>query len=462
VTRAAGARTRGLARVLAAGFALAVGAGFALACGGRGAPLAGANVLLVLVDTVRADHLGCYGYPLPTSPFIDVLARRGVLFERATSPASQTVPATLSLLSGVYPQRHGNQYYPQTGSVRLPAAGARPKAPPELPLLAEHLAQRGYRTGAVVGNPWLRPEYGFARGFERYEHLPVARRSRIRAQQVNEVARAILGDWRRERFLLYLHYMDAHGPYIPGERFRAAFAPSEPGQGVYRNGPAPDVSPQDLAHTRGLYDASIRELDEALAELWAYVGDLGIADDTLLVLVSDHGEEFHEHGGLGHGFTLYQEMLAVPFLLVHPALAPRRLPEPVTTLDLLPTLLALVAGESIPGVDGVSLAPALLGEPSSAAGDRVLLAELGFSKAARRGDHKMIRSPGHVQAFDLAADPAERQPLSAPAAWRDALLSALGELRDGPTLAETAPEPAPAAIDEDLLEKQLRALGYAQ
>jgi arylsulfatase A-like enzyme len=465
-----GTRSRSGARALAA--ALLAGAAALLACGGAGrGPLGASSLVLVVADTLRADHLGCYGHPRPTSPFLDALAERSVLFEDVTSASSHTVPAVLSLLSGLHPHRHGNQYFPETNSLRAPRRRVRPLVPRGIPLLAEELRAGHFATAAVVANPWLRPEYGFARGFDDYRFLHGPEwTAHPSGEEVNAAAGELLERTRARRFFLYLHYMEPHTPYDPPPGPRALFAGGLEGRYVYRAGPAPEVSPEDLRFTHALYEGEVRALDDRLRELVARIEALGLAGSTLLALAGDHGEEFHEHRGLGHGRTLYEEVTRVPLLLFHPALpgTPSRIRAPAAGVDLAPTLLELMGLPLPRGIDGRSLAPFVLGaaagEPPA---DRSILSELGTQAALRRGAHKLIRwrAPGgREDAFDLGRDPAEARPLPEPegAAWRGPLSAELaGWLRAAAEAEAVAGAAQPAPPDPEL-ERRLRALGYAE
>ena len=437
-----------------------------VACGSpQRTALEHANVLLVVVDALRADRLGCYGADRPTSPFLDQLAERSVLFESATSTSSQTVPATLSLLTASYPHRHGNQFYPKTQSFRSPRRRVRPEVPGDLETLAERLAADGFRTGAVVANPWLDPRYGFDRGFERYAHLPAdpGRKGEARAPVLNQAAREILASFGDERFFLYVHYMDVHSPYEPPEPHRAAFVPAE-GRLIYRNGAHPEMTAVNLAKSRALYDAEVRSLDDGIRELFEILRVLGLEASTLVVFTADHGDEFAEHGGLGHGVTLYEEVLQVPLFFFHPALQGRagRIQTPVSGVDVFPTLLELVGLPPSPGLDGVSLVPWIRGERGLVS-DRALLAELGGLKAVRRGSLKRIRGSGpdgFDRAFDLARDPREERPLGDADAERAVSSTLLDSLF--PDSGELLAKPAARSSEEERLQRQLEALGYVE
>ena len=317
------------------------------------------NVVVILIDTLRADHLGHHGYDRPTSPFLDELAADHVSFTRAHGTAPHTVPSVLSLWSATYPARHGNQYYPgldsfEAGKLRMP-----PSVPGALPLLAELFRERGYGTAAVVTNPWLQADWGFDRGFDEYRFMADAV-----AADVNRAALEVLDALSPEEpFLLYLHYMDVHTPYQSPDAIRDAFTQGMTGRQVYANGPFPGLTEEDLHYTEACYDASIRGLDEALKRLFAELRERDLADSTLFAIVSDHGEEFGDHGGLGHGTTLYGELLKVPLVFVHPDLArnPREIDVPVSVVDVLPTLLELTDTPAPGGMMGRSLVPLIDG-----------------------------------------------------------------------------------------------------
>jgi arylsulfatase A-like enzyme len=456
-----------LCRLAPLGFVLALAVATD-GCAPAPRPTEGANVVILMVDALRADRLGCYGHTAPTSPFVDTLAREGVLFERAFSAAPQTVPSALSLWSGVYPSRHGNLYFPTRDAFRMPGRRYRPRVPAGLPLMAELFAQHGYTTAAVMSNPWLRPEFGFARGFDHYVHLPRRRRPVPRGPQVNANALNLLGHVKGGRFLLYVHYMDVHNPYEPPAAYRDAFAGRLPGRYVYLNGPFPLVQPEDLAFTQALYDAGVRAVDDQIRDIGLMIRAHGLGPSTIVVVLSDHGDEFQEHGGLGHGWTLHEEMLHTPLVVVHPGLVPagRRIATPVSHVDLLPTLLDLTGLPIPPGLDGVSLAPLLLGaEDEGDRPERALYAELGDGRAIRRGERKLIRMERNgtrEEAYDLAADPGERRPVAERPPWVRALAAELAAFADAavplePATADELPPPP-----DPHLEEQLRALGYVR
>ena len=306
------------------------------------------NLLVVLVDTLRADHLGLYGYDRPTSPRLDALAAEAVVFENAIAQSSWTKPAVATLLTGLSPLAHG---------VNSPEAGL----PDTAPRLAESLAGAGYRTAAVVTNAHLGEGSGFAAGFERYDFLPDAPNDAPEA-----VGRAL--SWLAEHdgskpFFLYLHLIDPHAPYAPSEEARRRFARAEQARGLgsvsfLRRLAAREIEPSQEV-TRGLidlYDAEIADTDRHLGVLWDELERRGLLRDTLLVFVSDHGEAFGDHGVFGHGWDLHQEVLRVPLFIRPPGGgAGRREASPVSQMDVTATLLGAAGLAPLPGSAGRDL-----------------------------------------------------------------------------------------------------------
>jgi arylsulfatase A-like enzyme len=425
-----------------------------------------ADVILIMLDTVRPDFLGPYAAGEEATPFLSELAAEGVVFDDVTSTASQTAPAVLSLFTGLYPNRHGVLYFARTRSFHPQAIGAQPSVERSLHLAAEHFRAHGYATGAVITNPWLAPEHGFDQGFDHYVYERPERGRELttpylRATRVNELARGLLSELGDAPVFLYLHYMDAHHPYEPAPEHRARFDPG-PGKRVYHNGPIEEVVPEDLAHTRALYRGALRGLDEALRELSAQLEADGRLDDALVAIVSDHGEGFLEHGGLGHGWGVYEELVRAVWILWHPALREHaaRIQRPVSVVDVLPTLVDLVGLPQLESIDGKTFAARILHGSQPRDRDRILFADQGEVRAARRGPHKLIRWSGpdpREAAFDLARDPREAAPVPPDAAaWADAHAAAL----------DARPAPDPKSLPPPRVtpgtEAFLRKLGYVE
>ena len=342
------------------------------------------SLLLVTIDTLRADRVGCYGYELAQTPVLDDLARRGVRCANTSAVAPLTFPAHTSLMTGVLPPAHGAR---DNGSHR---------AVPELQTLAETLSDAGLRTAGFTAAFVLDSIYGLDQGFEVYgdvpqrEAVPTAEFEERPASEVNAEAIAWLdGLSADEPYFLWVHYFEPHLPYPPAE----SLPPS------LRERP---------------YDAEVAAADRALGDLLAHVEGLGRLDETLVVVTSDHGESLGEHGEATHSFFVYEGVLHVPLLFVHPSLPAGAVLEARTSaVDVYPTALELLG---LPGVHatppGASLAAALRGAELEARPvyfeSLYPLLNYGWAplQGVRSGDLKFIRAP-RPELFDLANDPDE-------------------------------------------------------
>jgi len=383
------------------------------------------NILLISIDTLRRDHLGCYGYRRATTPCIDKLARRGVLYERPNSTSSWTLPAHTSLLTGLYPAFHGVQ----DDGVSLPE---------EIPTLAGNLKSDGYRTLAVVSHLYVSSRFGLNRGFDVFddELIDGGVRNPVAAEVVDRALARMPSAESAEPWFAFLHFFDPHWDYSPPPPFDRRFTvPSYRGpiDGTMRSMtpylvPGRRMGAADLQHLIDLYDGEIAYVDAQIGRLLDELDSRHLLENTVIVLTGDHGEEFKEHGLLGHGQTLYAEQLRVPLIIAGPTGLPEgaHSRETVSLVDLAPTLLALAGAEPLPETAGVSL---LKREQLP---DRVVFSEsIRFGnemRCARVGPYKMIH---YLQGdrrffFDLRADPGEQRPL--PGDPSDAELSeALGE-----------------------------------
>jgi arylsulfatase A-like enzyme len=340
------------------------------ACGGvTGAP---PNVLLVSIDTLRADRLGCYGYQRDTSPALDRFARaHAVRFAHAIAEAPWTLPSHVTMLSGLHPLTHG---------VRQPD-----QAPSdEVVLLAERLRASHYAF-AVTDGGWLSETWGFARSFASF-HARDQDMDRS-VEQVLEYVR-----YRRDKgpWFGFLHTYDVHCPYDPPPPYAGKFA-SAGAEAIEVAGRCgnPDFNSQGLTsgqarYLSDRYDEDVRRVDDALAQLFAAFDALDLWRDTIVIVTSDHGEEFLEHGQIGHERTLEHEVLAVPLLIAAPGVVPRVVDPAVGLADLVPTVLELTGQPARTRLDGRSLVRLLRGEPdperplailSELAWQRELLAE---------------------------------------------------------------------------------------
>ena len=365
------------------------------------------NVVVVVIDTVRLDHLATYGYTRDPAPFLGKLARQGAVFE-GISPSSWTKPAVASLLSGLHPVRHQTfGYYDML--------------PQETPLLAERLRSRGYHTLGASSNGWISPLFGFDRGFERF-----LLHKEMKGKALNHYLFPLL-DRLKPPFFLFVHYVDPHAPYDPDVGWDG-----RPLSAALRAGGPVSVEDLDIADVRGrpaallsrardLYDGEIRAADEALRELVERLTRRGLMSSTLLVVTSDHGEELEDHGRMGHGQTLYQEVLRVPlvFYAPHRIHGGRRFGR-ASLLDVVPTLGDFLGwdfeDEDSPRPDGRSLAPTLVtGKAEPSVERRAFLAHLDFAQgiglALLDGHHKLVVDKSHKELFDLRGDPRETRDL---------------------------------------------------
>ncbi|MEW6071941.1 MAG: sulfatase [Planctomycetota bacterium] len=375
---------RGLVLALAAGLV-------ALAACGERAPARRPNVILICLDTVRADHLGAYGYAArPTTPFLDELAARSILFADASATAGWTKPSVPSFLTGTMPCEHGVY----EGSAHLELGAATDVLPAAALTLAEAFAARGYRTAAFVKNAQLRRGNGFEQGFGVYaDEVGDARAIRWAGLDWIDAGRA------EEPFFLYLHFLDAHWPYPVPDEYATRFAPAERVEpfraktfeavrDAIHDGER-ELAPAEREALEAVYDGALRYLDDQLRLLADGLRLRGRAEDTILCVIADHGEEFGEHGRIGHGHGLWENLLRVPWILHVPGRAPARVEAPASLLDVFPTLLG-AAGESAPahllGVDR-------LADPEAS---RMIFAEHKapdrYQSSLRRGTEKLIRS----------------------------------------------------------------------
>ena len=393
------------------------------------------RILLISVDTLRADRLGCYGYAGAATPVLDGLARRGVRVERALAPTPITLPSHTTLLTGTYPALHGVR---NNGTFRL---GAEPAT------LPERFNEAGYRTAAFVGSAMLDSRYGLDRGFEHYDDsMPVSREAgRLVAElPASEVSRRA-GDWMRvhaeERWFVWAHYFDPHYDYDAPEPFASRFADRP-------------------------YDGEVAYVDTAIGDLLETLESIRQLENTLVVVTADHGESLGEHGERSHGIFVYESTMRVPLILTWPPALPRgRILEGIARLnDVAPTLLDLAQLPPLPRSQGESLLPAIR---DNAPLRRQALLEswlprlnYGWSELVALQDDrwKLIRAPVS-ELYDLAADPREENnraaalPLVAEE-YRQRLEAALHRASDAGLVSPAASPPNPQT------KELLRSLGY--
>ncbi len=378
-------------------------------CGGRGAPPARPNSVLISIDTLRPDHLGCYGYERRTSPHIDRLAESGIVFEDAMSASCWTLPSHATMLTGLYPSFHGLQ---DDGE----------GLPESIPTLAEELRRSGYRTLAAVSHVYVSSTYRLDRGFDRFDDSLIrGGAENPRAAETVDRALALFDGTPEGPFFLFVHFFDPHSDYEPPPPFDTLFVdPSYAGPVDGRiqlltpfHVRVPALSEADMRRIVDLYDGEIAYVDSEIGRMLGEMEARGLLRNAAILVTADHGEEFREHGSLGHGRTLFGEQLHVPLVLSGTALrgkAPRR-SELVSLLDLAPTILALAGAEIPSSMPGVSLLEAAPPAERPAFGESIRYGrEL---RAARIAARKVIhRAEGDARDyFDLEADPGEKRPL---------------------------------------------------
>ena len=341
------------------------------------------NLLLVTIDTLRADRLGCYGYANIETPNLDEIARRGVLFENAVTHTPLTAPSHASIFTGLYPATHGVR---DTGGFVLQASH---------PTLAEVLREQGWSTAAFVGASVLKRQFGFNQGFGVYDdEMPKSDPDKVggdyaerRAETVVDKAIAWLSGQSGGPFFLWVHVFDPHSPYDPPSSFREKYA-----------GRA--------------YDGEVAYTDRELGRLFEAVSRKS-PEDTVIAVLSDHGESLSEHGEYTHGVFLYDATVRIAFLLAGPGVPKgMRVKQQARAIDVLPTVLELIGSKAPPGVQGANLTPAFSGKtlPTSDAYLETLYPKINMGWAELRGIRtsrwKYIRAP-KPELYDLVQDPAE-------------------------------------------------------
>lgn len=456
-------------------WATALLAASALGCGPQAPPR---NLVMIVVDTLRADALGVYGSDWPSSPRIDSFAGDSLVFDHARSQGTFTPASFLSYMSSTYVRTHGWDFhvafYPESGVCGWT----------DLVLLAEVLGRAGFRTEAAVANFRLNQKAGFARGFERWNEVPaeeVAGRGDLLAYnvafgdvRVTQAATHAVKAWEaRERHFLYVHLMAPHLPLRPSKEALAALGIGSdwtPG-GHIEVEEVGELNEQhekvDPARFRLGYAASVWDADRSVGRILDAIDRSGHRDDTVVVFLSDHGEEIWEHGYYGHGWGVWSQLTHIPLVLRVPGREPGRVGDrAVALIDVAPTLLDLLEVEERPeSWQGASLFDAAPRRPVvSERFSASVITQDGVVEALRRP----WRTGGTWRFFDLAEDPSEQEPLpwlrhglplretfegwdaETPRVTRDVNAEPVGACRD------LTPG------DREHLEEQLRALGYAQ
>jgi arylsulfatase A-like enzyme len=439
------------------------------------------HVFIYVMDTLRADALGTYGSKRPTSPSIDRFAADSIVFEKAWASSAWTLPSLYSILTGVYPNRHGYVW----GSVKK-----RPEF--DIARLPEVLEPLGYRSVGISQTFLASEVYGVQTGFDQFyvdDWLGSLQESSRRVPWYFWRALLHHGDLATPIFA-YIHTVDPHAPYNPTGLDRR-FADDNPGglrEGAYRNPhqfnhPPRGTDAKDVTHLRALYDGGVSQADRQFGRFVEMLRFLNLYDDSLIILTSDHGEEFNEHGGFDHARTLFEELLRVPMIVKLPrqARGGSRLAEWVSIVDIAPTVFEIAGGSTsdVGRFDGISILDHLedpdryrgrtIHAHTSPEGQDDLYAEVALT-AAIRGDLKCIQSSNGVdrffadipelRTFDLATDSSELRPLpSSDPRFR----SCVKELMPwtATTLRSQMTKPTDQKLSAEELER-LKALGYLE
>jgi len=382
------------------------------------------NIIFIVIDTLRASRLGCYGYDKPTSPTIDRLASEGVRFARCFAPGIPTTPAHTTLFTGLHPLTHN--IVTHGGSVDLERS---------IPMLPELLQNAGYTTAAVDNlydiKPWL------ARGYEFYINPAFRHKLRllVSCEEINARAVPWLKAHGHEKFFLFLHYWEPHTPYLPPERYRVFYPPDrdpfapehtsfapikrQPFWGMFGDTWFKKLGPiTDAEYVASLYDGEIRHVDDGIAELLDALDTLGLAEETLVVLTGDHGESLYSHDIYFDHHGLYEDTIHIPLMFRYPQrIAAGRVFDPMAQhLDVAPTLLEAAGASVPPKMEGRSLWPMLTGQAESPGWEKVVCCECTWQAkwALRTETAKFIlaREPDfhHTpmrELYDLSTDPQE-------------------------------------------------------
>jgi len=422
------------------------------------------NIILISLDTTRADHLSCYGYDLPTSPKLDLLADESLLYTEAISSSSWTLPAHATLFTGKFVSSHGARYDPDgplmlTDGIDGPDSWKNYRArglSPDETTLAAILRHAGYSTGAVVGGPWMKRVFGLHEGFDYYDDSQITTVQGRAAHTITTSALKWVDENRDRPFFLFLNYFDPHTPYAIHKEFNHLFLP-------------PDADPNRLRGMdeeqrsevlKGLYDAEIRYMDLFVGVLLDRLKELDLYDRTLIIVVADHGELLGEHGQRGHGGYLYQEELHVPVFAKYPfgEVPAGRTDTRIQLTDVMPMVLERLDISMPVGIQGSP--PSNIQHPIVAEVYPLdFISEAGDQQALFDGPFKLVISAmTNDLLFDLHNDPDEMNNLFS--RHKDRAQSMEADLL---AYLASLPRPAPVSgsqIVDEATREALESLGY--
>lgn len=389
------------------------------------------NVVFIALDALQANHVHSLGYEKPTTPFFDELSKKGVLFENAISPASWTVPTYLSVFTSTFPSEHGmtNRYVKFEKDEKVLSNFT--KTRPELKTIAQILKDRGYKTAGFTGDSGLSSVLGYNAGFDEYtDDVPFGGLDNS-DQKSNSWVQSLRPD---EKFFLFIHGYDCHGQFNVGDSYNGKWTAenkvetfkgtSQEQAKIRETGLAKQpvvLSPKEINFWRSWYDSKIFDADNRLKKIYSELETKGLLKNTIVVIFSDHGTEFMEHGKFDHGHTLYDELIHVPLLIIPPwKTTGKKIKEQVSTLDVLPTVLDLLPKKEEKDlksqIKGVSLAQTLKGKaaPKHDVYTETDCRNFTHKRAIRTADgwkYIMTLEDGSDELYDLKGDPKETKNL---------------------------------------------------
>jgi len=422
------------------------------------------NIILISIDSLRSDHLGCYGYKRNTTPNIDKLAEEGVTFENAISTTSWTLPAHISMLTALSPEVH----QVIRDGVRLSKKAT---------VCAEVLKDAGYLTAGVVSAPYLYSEFGFNQGFDLYDDYTIYYASNreshqgITSPKIHKRVTKWLEKNHRNSFFLFIHYWDVHYDYNPPPPYDTMFDPDYKGKITAENYERnhrinPSMRKRDLEHIISLYDGEIAFTDSYIGKLLEYLNQLSIYDKTMIILTADHGDEFFEHGRKGHRKNLFDETLKVPLMIKFPSneWKGKRIDRQVQIIDIVPTFLSYLSFNWDANVQGKNLMPLIHRETDEPEPPR--FADLhGWFKCVRTNQAKYLLNVDRrkrFQLYDLENDKGEQDDIamSQPTLKKKMHKTLMDWLKVAKILAKNLGK---SEFEyEEHLKKQLKSLGYIE
>lgn len=422
-----------------------------LSCGNTSTAIKRPNVILIIIDTLRADHLYCQGYHRETSPALDSLAASGTRWENCQAQAPWTLPSTATIFTGLNARQHGTGIRPD-GDHGLHS---------EVPIIPTIFSDAGYRTCGIFNVVLLKENYGFSRGFDYYSCTDDG--GGRAALTVDEFLQWLESDSDERPFLAVLHFFDVHNPYDPPSPFDKHYFPDDTLElSDWEIGEEGQIlHPEYLEHYLSRYDGEIKWLDSELKRLFSELRAGGYADSTVIMVTADHGEEFLEKGWVGHGGQLYQELIHVPLIVSGPGIpAGEVITETAALFDILPTLLSICSIEATTRFEGADLFSLAARDPRPLPASQLkyhgqMLGETPIAVVvygSMKGLVTRRRSTDNYYMFDLINDPGETNPLPA-----DSLMTELLDYyRSTPMIWDP---PKVQYLDKSSIEA-LESLGY--